>query len=130
MSKPREHEVKCFCGSPMRLRFTKKFKGGNWFYGCSRYPECDGTHGCHQDNGKPLGVPANKVTKEWRIKAHDAFDTLWKGPEGFMTRKQAYECLAKVFGVTEIHIGESNIETCQQIIGAVHSLKEDKVMKP
>ena len=112
-TKPQEHEVKCFCGAAMTLRFSPKFKGGQWFYGCTRFPNCKGTHGCHQDNGKPLGVPADQETKAWRIKAHDAFDRIWRGK--LMTRREAYAWLAQKMNVEEIHIGESNLPTCVEI---------------
>jgi len=105
----------------MKLRYSPKFKGGNWFYGCSRFPACSGSHGCHQDSGKPLGKPADRETKEWRIKAHDAFDTLWQvGP---MNRREAYKWLATEIGVTEIHMGESDIETCKKVIELVRLRK-------
>ena len=103
------------CGSEMVLRKSLKYKSP--FYGCSRFPECRGTHGAHPD-GRPLGVPANKETKEWRIKAHDAFDTLWKCGGINMNRKRAYKLLAEKLGVKIIHIGESDIETCKKIIDA------------
>lgn len=116
------------CGSDMVLRTAKKIFTDRQlknprFWGCSKYPDCRGTHGAHPD-GRPLGVPANKETKAWRIKAHDTFDTLWKCSQITMTRKKAYKLLAEKLGVTEVHIGESDIETCRKIISA-----SDKILK-
>ena len=73
--KPKEHVVTCFCGSLMKLRWAAKYQ--NWFYGCIRFPDCKGAHGCHPD-GKPLGKPAPPEVKKWRIAAHEIFDRLWK----------------------------------------------------
>lgn len=102
------------CGAPMVLRKSPKYPKPFW--GCTKFPECRGTHGAHPD-GRPLGIPANKETKEWRIKAHDAFDKLWRfAPIRFYSRKEAYKFLAEKMGVEEIHIGESDIETCKKII--------------
>lgn len=105
------------CGSPMVLRVTSKFKTKDGqprkFYGCSRWPKCDATHGAHP-NGEPLGVPADKETKQWRIKAHESFDA-WAETMGF-SRRTAYRKLSEHFDVREIHIAEMNIEACRKVI--------------
>ena len=122
MAKPEEHEVKCYCGSIMHLSFTNKFKGGSWFYGCDRWPACDGVIGCHQSNGIPLGFVADKETKSWRIKAHEVFDALWKGENAKMNRHQAYAWISHQLGF-EVHMGDATIETCQKVIKCVEQLK-------
>ena len=111
------------CGAQMILRETNKYTYGDGsprkFYGCTRFPECKAAHGAHPD-GKPLGIPANKETKEWRIRAHAAFDDLWKS--GKMKRGEAYVWLAKEMSIHincsyfQIHIGELGIEDCQKVI--------------
>lgn len=114
------NEVICAeCGAPMVLRRSAKYP--HPFYGCSNYPACTGTHGAHPD-GRPLGIPATKETKAWRIKAHDAFDRLWK--EGHMSRGRAYRRLARLMGADEIHIGEADISTCRQVIDVSNELYE------
>jgi len=64
----------------MLLRETKKYKTKDGkprkFYGCSRYPDCKGTHGAHP-NGKPLGVPADTETKQLRMDAHKLCGKIW-----------------------------------------------------
>ena len=127
--KPEVHDVICFCGSPMVLRWTKKFKGGQYFYGCNRYPKCDGTHGCHQATGAPLGIPANKETKSWRIKAHESFDALWKGKEPLMSRLEAYAWISHRLGF-EVHMGEATIETCQKVIAEVENELKGRSCNP
>lgn len=107
------------CGSEMVLRNSRFGK----FYGCSTYPACKAAHGAHP-NGKPLGIPADKETKQWRIKAHDAFDTLWKRGGGVrIGRSAAYKWLQESLSMTseQCHIGRFDIETCKRVIAAVES---------
>jgi len=105
-----ERYVKCpSCNSAMRLRESKHGP----FYGCSKFPDCKETHGAHAD-GRPLGSPGNKLTREFRKSAHDMFDLLWVN--GDMSRRRAYKLLALEMGVDEIHIGESDVATCKEII--------------
>jgi len=64
----------------MILRVTNKFKtrdGRNRkFYGCSRWPECNATHGA-DPQGRPLGIPANKETKALRRIVHKEAERIW-----------------------------------------------------
>lgn len=111
MTKVKEHEVHCGeCSAHMILK-KSKFKNP-YFYSCSNWPSCTGSHGAHPD-GRPLGIPADKETKAARIEAHEAFDELWKNYD--MKRKYAYSWLAKILGCAEVHIGESDYETCKLI---------------
>ena len=72
------------CGAPMKLRETDKYKYGNGkprkFYGCSRFPDCKGTHGAHPD-GKPLGIPADVETKVARNNLHKVMEAIWGNPQ-------------------------------------------------
>jgi len=114
-----EHYLECpECGSHMRLRQSKKYDRP--FYGCSRWPDCDGAHGAHPD-GTPLGIPADKVTKSARMRAHEAFDQLWKGDSPKMTRGQAYEWLESYFDLDdgEGHIGRFSREQCEALVAAM-----------
>lgn len=106
------------CGSPMELRFSGKYE--RKFWGCTKFPKCKGTHGAHPD-GRPLGVPANKETKNARIVAHDAFDELWK-LRGW-DRNAAYKWLREVLCMTkeECHIGKFDIGQCARVVEAVAS---------
>lgn len=111
------------CQAPMVLRFSQKYE--QHFYGCSRYPECPGTHGCHKD-GRPNGIPANKATKKSRIKAHSVFDQLWRNdsPLGArrLRRRDAYTWLRKAMKLSnaEAHIGMFNSDQCEQLIHLVY----------
>lgn len=100
------------CGSKMVLRKSKY----GLFYGCIKYPECKGTHGAHQNSGKPLGIPADEETKEWRVKAHAEFDKFWK-LYGYK-RPEAYELLQTIMSMSpkEAHISRFNIDDCKKLL--------------
>jgi len=82
-------------------------------YMCYYCKPCNAYVGTHNNTDKPLGTMANKELREWRRKAHAVIDPLWKS--GGMKRKDVYYQLNKKFGKW-IHIGESDIETCQKVI--------------
>lgn len=100
------------CGSSMHLRDSRH----GLFYGCATFPTCRATHGAHPD-GRPLGTPANAETKAARIAAHDAFDKLWREPERYMTRRDAYRWLADLLGLTpgDAHIGSFDRGQCEAV---------------
>lgn len=96
------------------------------FYGCDRYPQCTATHSAHQRTGKPMGIPADKETKEWRIRAHQAFDAWWK--TCYSKRQLAYLCLrlATRMKPEECHIGRFDIDQCKQVIQFCEEYKDPK----
>ncbi len=103
------------CKSDMILRNSKY----GLFYGCVNYPKCQSTHGAHNTGklqGEPLGIPADKETKEWRIKAHNVFDKLWK--KNGLKRTEAYSLLQMIMGMEpeDAHIGKFNIRQCKKVI--------------
>lgn len=75
---------------------------------------CDALVGCHNNTEKPLGTLANKELRNWRRQAHAVFDPSWKLNPA-VSRRRAYVLLAEHFG-KPIHIGESDIQTCKEII--------------
>lgn len=109
------------CGSSMHLRDSKH----GLFYGCAAYPTCRATHGAHPD-GRPLGTPANAETKRARIAAHEAFDKLWKEPERYMTRRDAYRWLADLLGLSpgEAHIATFDRGQCNAVIDGATKVVE------
>ena len=114
--KPTEHSVTCAdCGAAMRLRESRY----GWFYSCEKFPSCEGSHGAHPD-GRPMGTPANAETKRARRRAHEVFDTLWKG--GAMRRGDAYEWLAQQFG-RPAHIADMDVADCDRVVALVKGRK-------
>lgn len=105
---------------------NKEIYGQNYgeSYMCWLCKGCDAYVGCHCNTSKPLGTMANKELREWRVKAHAAFDPVWKCSKNNKykilndrkRRFKAYRRLAKELGVIRVHIGESGIEECKKII--------------
>ena len=79
---------------------------------------CNAYVGCHNNTRKPLGTMANAETRAWRKKAHEKFDVLWRGTAKRMNRAKAYGLLQSHFGFA-VHIGESDVEMCKNIINFV-----------
>lgn len=107
-------DLKCAeCGATMLLRMSKKF--GRPFYGCVNFPTCKGTHGAHPD-GRPLGTPADKTTKQARIRAHSVFDLIWK--QNRLSRAQAYAWMRKKMKLSDEdgHIGGLTKEQCEKLV--------------
>jgi ssDNA-binding Zn-finger/Zn-ribbon topoisomerase 1 len=120
MHEPIARRLDChLCGAPMVLRQTKKFKWRNGqnriFYSCSEYPRCDGIRASHP-SGEPFGRPADPETRSYRIKAHEAFDPLWK--DGRLTRKQAYRVLQHIMSMNreEAHISLFTKSDCEALL--------------
>ena len=98
-----------------------------------RCEPCQTWCGCHLGTNKPLGIPADKKTREARLVLHqNVLDPLWQGavnalgyePEDEkaraiirnVARKRVYEYLAFRMGLTraETHSGLFDIEQCRQ----------------
>ena len=113
-------ELRCGeCESPMVLRKSRF----GMFYGCTKFPDCRGTHGAHPD-GAPMGVPADKETKQARIMAHDAFDMVWKdrqknlGYSRTAARGECYAWLAVELNIhrNDCHIARFDTDTCNRVV--------------
>ena len=74
---------------------------------------CDAYVGCHCNTKTPLGTMANAELRKWRTKTHMRIDPMWRCEK--YNRKKIYQMLKDHFG-REIHIGETNIETCKEIL--------------
>lgn len=88
--------------------------------------DCNAYVGCHKENPsmgydgtEPLGKLANRELRLARMRAHHAFDPVWK--EGKNTRSFAYLWLADHMDLTvsECHIGMMNIEQCAKVMELV-----------
>ncbi len=99
------------CGAPMVLRRSRFGQ----FWGCTRWPDCQGKHGAHPD-GSPMGIPGDATTRQARIEAHAAFDGAWQSRG--LTRKQAYRWLRELTGksVRGAHISRFSAEECRLLV--------------
>lgn len=66
---------------------------------------CKAWAGCHPGGTRRVGRVANAADRALKIKAHAAFDPIWKA--GRMSRGEAYSWLAKEIGVdkSDCHMG-------------------------
>ncbi len=87
-------------------------KHGRYFKCCA----CGVGHGAHPD-GTPHGIPADRETRQARIRAHDVFDSAWKAAG--VTRREAYVALQRIMGLSseEAHIGRFTSDLCDESIG-------------
>jgi hypothetical protein len=83
------------------------------FYLCA---PCDAYVGCHNGTTNPLGRLADRRLRAAKIRAHEAFDPLWKS--NVMTRAEAYAWLAKTLGIPpeKCHVGVFDVETCERVV--------------
>ncbi len=112
---------KCdYCGREARKKMGRDLYPMSrhlWLY---RFWACDpcgayvGTH--RKPEWAPLGRLANKELRLWKMKAHNAFDVIWKN--GKMKRTEAYEWLSIRLGITvdQCHIGEFDVSTCKRVV--------------
>jgi zinc-finger-containing domain len=91
---------------------------------------CGAWVGCHKGTDRPLGRLANKELREWKVKAHAAFDPLWKRklekrrqergadyPQG-AARGSGYKWLAEQLGIPQkdCHVGLFDVEMCKRVV--------------
>jgi hypothetical protein len=78
---------------------------------------CDARVGCHKGTLNPLGRFANSELRRAKMRAHHAFDRLWKN-NGPMRRRQAYAWLASQLGIPghECHIGMFDVDMCKKVV--------------
>ena len=104
-----------YCGQPALYTDSAVVYGRS--YGMIYYcPPCHAWVGVHRGTDKPLGRLANAELRDWKKKAHAAFDPLWQG--GRMKRNAAYAWLAQKLGIPEkqAHIGMFDVWQCQQVV--------------
>lgn len=84
------------------------------FYYCQ---PCQAWVGCHQGGtgAVPMGRLANKELRQAKMKAHEAFDTAWRGR---ISRGRAYRWLAEQLGIDrrKAHIGMFDVAQCDRVV--------------
>lgn len=77
---------------------------------------CGAMVGCHAGTNIPLGLMADRLTRDARYRAHQAFDPLWK--KRWMPKADAYAWMAKVLAIPfeQAHIGMLSEEQCERLI--------------
>jgi hypothetical protein len=84
-----------------------------FFWHCS---PCGAYVGCHHRTKKPLGRLADLELRRAKMRAHEAFDPLWRS--GRMSRNEAYGWLARKLGIptSECHIGMFDTVACNTVV--------------
>lgn len=107
-----------YCQGPAHICDSARIYGRSYGQAliCDAFPRCDSFVGCHHESGAPKGTIANAELRDWRKRAHAAFDPLWK--DGKQKRHHAYEWLRLRMGLTreQCHIGLFNVAQCQRVI--------------
>ena len=120
-----------FCNKPARWVENKEIYNGK-NYGKSYMAwwckPCDAYVGCHNNTKKPLGTLADYKTRQYRKMAHAIFDPLWRNTfkrrsNKRLNRDAVYSQISNKFGY-RVHIGESNVEQCKNIIQWCEKRKE------
>lgn len=105
--------------------YTKRFwqcKPCDAYVGC--HPKKTSRGGGKGDGFVPLGRLANKALRSAKIRAHAAFDPIWKSGE--MSRADAYAWLAGAIGMSRqnCHIGMMDEDACRAVVAACKNRKE------
>ena len=85
------------------------------FWYCS---DCAAWVGVHAGGTRPLGRLANKELRLAKMRAHSAFDPMYRS--GTMKRNSAYKWLADTLGIprSECHIGMMGPDMCGRVVEA------------
>ena len=104
---------------------SRKDLYGLKFYRCK---PCNAYVGCHKEDGRPLGGLANEELRTHRQMAHGYFDPIWV--RRHKSRKGAYRWLARKLKieVDECHIGEFDIERCEQVVRLAKEYQDKRRM--
>lgn len=86
--------------------------------------DCLAWVGVHKGTDNALGRLADKELREWKIKAHAAFDPIWQ--TGIMKRGHAYHWLAKMLDIPDeyCHMGYFSVATCKRVVEIIESSLE------
>lgn len=117
MSKHKAQRVECpYCGRVAAYKSSAAIYGADYgmVYLCQ---PCDAYVGVHRGTSKPKGTLANRELREWRQKAHMAFDGLWIDGSPF-SRSGAYKWLADKMGIplSRCHIAMFDASQCQRAV--------------
>jgi hypothetical protein len=83
------------------------------FWACD---PCGAWVGVHPGTVRPLGRLANAELRRAKMRAHAAFDPLWR--DGLTDRRSAYSLLADELGISReaCHVGYFDAPTCERVV--------------
>ena len=117
-----------YCNNPAKWVNNEEIYGKRYGKSYKAYycKPCNAYVGCHNNTRKPLGIMATKEMRDWRIKVHELVDKLWK--DGYWSRGKVYSKLHDFYG-RHIHMGESTVELCKDIIDNFQTIFFNKPKK-
>lgn len=128
-------KVKCpYCGKKANLVDSSEIYNGRSYGLVWLCRPCRAYVGVHEGTEKPLGRLANKELREWKVKAHSAFDRLWKtkiirdGCSKTKARKAGCRWLAGELGVSvkQCHIGMFDVNDCKRVVEICQNIGRNK----
>jgi hypothetical protein len=117
-----QEKPKCpYCGAKANLVEGSAIYGPGYQYSAGLYwicRPCEAYVGCHKGTKDPMGSMAKPELRRMRMKAHAAFDVIWKTKR--MKRKDAYAMLAHDLGIPfhSCHIAYFDEEQCRKTVEA------------
>lgn len=110
---------------PSSFVYGERALEGKQLYVCAQYPLCDAYVGVHGKTKRPQGMLANSELRNKRIRAHRAFDQIWK--TGIMTKKEAYRWLQAKMGLSpyHTHIAKFSDYLCEEVIRLSQAVLEN-----
>lgn len=78
--------------------------------------ECQAWVGVHRGTDQALGRLAKRQLREWKIKAHNAFDQIWRTKK--LSRDNAYYWLSIQLGIDReiTHMGMFDVDQCKKVV--------------
>lgn len=114
-----------YCGAQAQL-FTSsaRFYQGRDFGPVWACLPCEAWVGCHPRTTTPLGRLADRELRRAKIRAHDAFDALWRAKQAReqiskgAARRAGYRWLAEQLQIdpAECHVGMMDVDRCEQVV--------------
>lgn len=122
-------KVTCpYCDSPAVLTDSAEVYGGHSYGMIWLCRPCKAYVGTRKGSPEhaPLGRLANAELREWKKRAHSAFDHLWK-TDG-MTRSAAYRWMREAMGMTEeqAHIGKFDVGECRRLVELARKYRNER----
>lgn len=113
------YQPKCpYCGELAVLTDSAEVYRGKSYGNIWLCRPCQAWVGVHKTDpyNRPLGRLANKLLRVWKMRAHEAFDPLWKNK--VMRRGEAYAWLSKQLELDkdDCHIGMFDVDMCKKVV--------------
>lgn len=117
------------CSKPMKFID----EGGKYFYVCVDFPsKCDVSHGTYSD-GRPLGKPADAVTRKLRALCHRRMHELHESYRGPLNPKTVqgylYSYITDKMGMADLHFGLLNDQACKKALAILEASTIEQIVE-